>query len=247
MASSTLIKNGPLVSMRELSKIYSSGETIVKALDGIDLDICPGDYLSISGQSGCGKSTLLAMLGALDRPTSGKVLFDGVDLTELDDNKLSEVRGRIGFVFQSYNLIHNLTVQENVELSLSISNVPKEERETKASDAIDLVGLSHRVEHKPSELSGGEQQRVAIARAIARDPAYLLMDEPTGNLDSRNVIEILNLIKELNRKRGVTVVVVTHSPAVAQQADRVVSMLDGRIDTKTQVVKAKSVGKRHAR
>jgi putative ABC transport system ATP-binding protein len=247
MTSRTTIENGALVSARGLSKTYSSGETIVKALDGVDLDIYPGDYLAITGPSGCGKSTLLAMLGALDRPTAGKVLFDSFDQIELDDNRLSEVRSRIGFVFQSYNLIHNLTVQENVELSLTISNVPKEMRQTKTLDALKMVGLSNRTDHRPNQLSGGEQQRVAIARAIARDPAYLLLDEPTGNLDSKSVTDILTLLKELNGERGTTIVIVTHAPAVAQQAHRIINMLDGRIGKKARVIKSKGSVKKHAR
>jgi putative ABC transport system ATP-binding protein len=247
MTSSTLIKNGSLVSTRGLSKTYCSGVTVVKALDGVDLDIYPGDYIAISGPSGCGKSTLLAMLGALDRPTAGKLLFDSVDQAELEDNSLSEVRSQVGFVFQSFNLIQSLTVQENVELSLSVSNVPKQQREPKALEAISMVGLKKRLHHRPSELSGGEQQRVAIARAIARDPSYLLLDEPTGNLDSKSVIEILKLLKELNRDRSTTIVVVTHDPAVAQQADRVINMLDGKIETKKLVIKTKRSVKKHAR
>ena len=194
-----------LVRVQGLCKTYLSGNVKVEALAGIDLDIYPGDFLAISGRSGCGKSTLLAMLGALDRPTEGKVFIGDVDLTTLDDAGLSEIRSKIGFVFQSFNLFQNLDVVENVELGMSISNVPRAKRRSKAVFMLELVGLGDRMDHRPNELSGGQQQRVAIARALARDPAYLLLDEPTGNLDSRSAIEILRLIQQLNR-RGATIV-----------------------------------------
>jgi putative ABC transport system ATP-binding protein len=201
---------------------------MVTALASVDLEVLPGEYVAISGPSGCGKSTLLAMLGALDRPTVGKVFIGKLDLSKLDDDGLSEMRSRIGFVFQFFNLIQSLTARENVELGLSVNNISRAVRRERAENMLDLVGLRDRMDHRPYELSGGERQRVAIARALARDPKYLLMDEPTGNLDSRSVIEILDLIKELNG-RGTTIVIVTHAPTVAPQAKRQISMLDGRI------------------
>jgi putative ABC transport system ATP-binding protein len=225
-----------LVRVQDLRKTYQSGNVKVDALAGIDLEIYPGDFLAISGRSGCGKSTLLAILGALDRPTEGKVFIGDVDLTTLDDAGLSDIRSKIGFVFQSFNLFQNLDVVENVELGMSISNVPRAERRAKAVFMLDLVGLGDRMDHRPSELSGGQQQRVAIARALARDPAYLLLDEPTGNLDSRSAIEILRLIQQLNR-RGATIVMVTHDPAIARQASRSITIKDGKIDSRSTTIK----------
>jgi len=225
-----------LVRVQGLCKTYLSGNVKVEALAGIDLDIYPGDFLAISGRSGCGKSTLLAMLGALDRPTEGKVFIGDVDLTTLDDAGLSEIRSKIGFVFQSFNLFQNLDVVENVELGMSISNVPRAKRRSKAVFMLELVGLGDRMDHRPNELSGGQQQRVAIARALARDPAYLLLDEPTGNLDSRSAIEILRLIQQLNR-RGATIVMVTHDPAIARQAGRSITIKDGKIDSRSTTIK----------
>ncbi|MDW5562379.1 MAG: ABC transporter ATP-binding protein [Methanomassiliicoccus sp.] len=223
--------------MEKVRKIYQSGKVRVEALAGIDLEIRPGEYITITGPSGCGKSTLLAILGALDRPTEGKVFIGDIDLTTLDSSGLSEVRSRIGFVFQAFNLFPNLNVQENVELGMSISKVPRSIRKAKAEYVLERVGLQDRLDHQPSELSGGEQQRVAIARALARDPTYLLMDEPTGNLDSKNVNEVLRLIKQLNRQ-GTTIIMVTHDPAVAHHADKIISIKDGRIDPPKSKVKA---------
>jgi putative ABC transport system ATP-binding protein len=234
---STGAKRGsPLARTVGLRKTYRSGKASVEALAGIDLEIHAGDYLAISGPSGCGKSTLMAMLGALDRPTEGSVFIRGVDITTLDDAGLSEMRSRIGFVFQSFNLFQNLTAVENVELGMSISNVPRTYRRATAKHVLDLVDLGDRIDNQPRELSGGEQQRVAIARALARDPAYLLMDEPTGNLDSKSVTEVLKLIRNLNRQ-GTTIVMVTHDQGVARQAGRSISMLDGRIDSRSRLIR----------
>ena len=225
-----------MVRTEGLRKTYRSGKVTVEALAGIDLDVYQGDFLAISGRSGCGKSTLLAMLGALDRPTEGKVLINDIDTATLDDAGLSEMRGKIGFVFQSLNLFQNLDVVENVELGMSISNFPRNYRRAKAKHMLELVGLGDRLDHHPGELSGGQQQRVAIARALARDPSYLLLDEPTGNLDSKSAIEVLSLIKQLNRS-GTTIVMVTHDPAIARQASRSVTIRDGRIDSRSATIR----------
>jgi putative ABC transport system ATP-binding protein len=228
MYLSETVRTRTLLRAQGLRKHYRVGHSTVTALASIDLEIYPGEYLAISGPSGCGKSTLLAMLGALDRPTAGKVFIGKLDLSKLNDDGLSEMRSRIGFVFQFFNLIHSLNTRENVELGLSVNNVSRAVRRERAENMLELVGLHDRMDHRPYELSGGERQRVAIARALARDPKYLLMDEPTGNLDSNSVIEILDLIRELNY-RGTTIVMVTHAPNVALHAKRQISMLDGRI------------------
>lgn len=188
----------PLITAQGLHKSYRVGEVTVAALAGVDLEVHRGEYVAISGPSGCGKSTLLAMLGALDRPTKGKVQIKNVDLSQLDDNGLAEMRARIGFVFQFFNLLPHLTARENVELGLYVINMPHAARRTTAERLLNTVGLSERFDHRPSELSGGEQQRVAIARALARDPDLLLMDEPTGNLDSKSAQSILDLVRDLH-------------------------------------------------
>jgi len=216
------------VQANGLHKTYRVGRATVSALAGVDIAVLPGDYVAITGPSGCGKTTLLSMLGALDRPTAGRVLVGGVDLSNLDRNRMAEVRSRLGFVFQFFNLVPNLTAQENVELGMSVGKVSRWERRRRAERVLDLVNLGHRTRHKPSDMSGGEQQRVAIARALARDPAYLLLDEPTGNLDPRSAAEVLELIDELNR-RGTTIIMVTHSPSIARRAHRTLLMADGRL------------------
>jgi len=226
----------PLVRAEGLRKVYRSGRKEVEALAGIDLEIYQGDLLAISGGSGCGKSTLLAMLGALDRPTEGRIFINDIDITELDDAALSEMKGKIGFVFQSLNLFQNLDVVENVELGMSTSNFPRNYRRAKAKHMLELVGLGDCFDRRPNELSGGEQQRVAIARALARDPMYLLIDEPTGNLDPKGSIEVLSLIKKLNRQ-GTTIVMVTNDPAIARQAHRAITIRDGRIDSRSATIR----------
>jgi len=224
----------PLISAQGIHKSYRVGEVTVAALNGIDLEISQGEYVSISGPSGCGKSTLLAMLGALDRPTKGKIRIRNVDLSRLDENGLAEMRAKIGFVFQFFNLMPHLTARENVELGMYTANIPRAVRITRAEKLLSTVGLGERFEHRPSELSGGEQQRVAIARALARDPDLLLMDEPTGNLDSKSAQAILDLVLELHRQRATTIVMITHVPAIARQADRSLLMADGKIVSKQE-------------
>lgn len=212
-----------------LCKHYSVGGSEVRALDGVSLDILSGEFVTITGVSGSGKSTLMNILGCLDTPTSGTYLLDGNDVSQLDDRQLSSIRSqKIGFVFQSFNLVPTLTAQENVELPLMYRGVPKPQRRAAAAEALETVGLSDRARHRPSELSGGQQQRCAIARAIAADPAIILADEPCGNLDSRNSSEVLDILGRLNRC-GKTVVMITHDPHTAQRAQRLIRIADGHI------------------
>jgi putative ABC transport system ATP-binding protein len=188
-----------------------------------------GDFLAILGPSGSGKSTMLNLIGALDKPTAGTLMIDGVDISTLSDNQLSDLRRRVGFVFQFFNLISRFTARDNVELSLSIAGVGKSERKKRAEELLETVGLKDRINHKPTELSGGQQQRVAIARALANNPRFLLMDEPTGNIDSKTADEIMRLVKKLNEEKGVTIIMVTHDQHLAREAKRTVQMFDGEI------------------
>ena len=219
----------PVIETVNVGKTYLLGKVPVDALRGVNLRVEKGDFLAVLGPSGSGKSTLLNMIGALDKPTTGKVSIDGIDLSTLNDNALADLRQKIGFVFQFFNLIPRLTAKGNVELTLSIAGLRRAEREKHATDLLETVGLKERVDHKPAELSGGERQRVAIARALANNPKFLLMDEPTGNIDSTTAEEILDLVKRLNEDKGVTIVVVTHDQRIASQARRAVQMLDGLI------------------
>ena len=218
-----------VVQVTNVTKTYMMGEIPVSALRGVTLSVLRGDYLSILGPSGSGKSTLLNLIGALDRPTSGTVEVNGVELGSLSDNQLAEIRGQIGFVFQFFNLIPRLDAIGNVELPLTIAGVPRKQRRKRAEEMLVTVGLDGRFEHKPSELSGGERQRVAIARALITDPSFVLMDEPTGNLDSKTAVDVMNLVTELNENKGITVIVVTHDPEVGRRAHRSVRMRDGLI------------------
>ena len=188
-----------------------------------------GDFISILGPSGCGKSTLLNMLGALDKPTEGSVVINGNDVSTLNSGQLSELRREIGFVFQFFNLIPRYTARKNVEMPLIVAGVKKKERSRKSQDLLKSVGLGDRMNHKAAELSGGERQRVAIARALSNNPSFLLMDEPTGNTDSKTTEEIMEIITRLNREGGVTTIIVTHDRKVASQTNRTLEMLDGRI------------------
>ena len=200
----------PLVEVRDMGKIYNPGENEVRALDHVSLTIDQGEFVGIIGHSGSGKSTLMNMLGCLDIPTSGSYYMNGKDVSHMSDDELSDIRNvEIGFIFQGFNLIPNLTAQENVELPLIYRGVGKKEREALAQESLKMVGLAHRMDHKPSEMSGGQQQRVAIARAIAAKPPVILADEPTGNLDSRSTQEIMNILKDLH-KDGRTVILITH-------------------------------------
>ena len=220
-----------LVEVKDICKVYNPGENEVRALDHVSLSIEKGEFVAIIGQSGSGKSTLMNMLGCLDVPTYGKYYLNGQDVSALTDDEQSDIRNReIGFIFQGFNLISNLTAQENVELPLIYRGVPKKERERLAVEALKIVGLAHRMDHKPNEMSGGQQQRVAIARAIAAKPPVILADEPTGNLDSASSREILQILKELY-KGGRTVILITHDNGIAAQAKRVIRILDGKIES----------------
>ena len=217
-----------IVEAINLKKTYMLGKVPVDALRGVNLKVESGDFLSIVGPSGSGKSTLLNLIGALDKPSSGALLIDGSNISELNDNQLADLRHRVGFVFQFFNLIPRLTAIGNVELPMSIAGVSRVERKRRAEELLEAVGLKERVNHKPAELSGGQQQRVAIARALANKPSFLLLDEPTGNVDSRTAHEIMDVIKGLNGD-GVTIVMVTHDLGVAREAGRTVQMVDGKI------------------
>jgi putative ABC transport system ATP-binding protein len=223
-----------VVETINLRKTYMLGKVPVNALEGVNLKVEKGDFLAILGPSGSGKSTLLNMIGALDKPTEGKVFIEGVDVSTLNGTGLADLRRRIGFVFQFFNLIPRLTARGNVELPMSISGLSKNGRRERAKELLETVGLKERVSHKPAELSGGERQRVAIARALANNPKFLLMDEPTGNIDSKTADEIIELVKKLNDENGVTIIVVTHDQHIALQTKRSVQMLDGLI-TKEKV------------
>jgi putative ABC transport system ATP-binding protein len=212
-----------------LKKTYMLDKLPVCALNGIDLSVTKGELISILGPSGCGKSTLLNMLGALDKPTEGKVLIEGTDISSLNSGQLAVLRRKIGFVFQFFNLIPRYTAKKNVELPLIVAGMKKKERVKRSEDLLISVGLKDRMNHKATALSGGEKQRVAIARALANSPSYLLMDEPTGNTDSRTTQEIVDLIKKLNQDDKVTAIIVTHDRHVAEQTNRIIEMLDGRI------------------
>jgi putative ABC transport system ATP-binding protein len=218
-----------MLKLRQLSKLHRSGDIETTALDHIDLDIEAGEYLAVTGPSGCGKSTLLGILGLLDAPTTGEYWFDGANVAGWNEARLTHLRrGRIGFVFQSFNLIDDLSVAENIELALEYGDVPAREHRARVDEAMARLGIAHRAKHRPSQLSGGQQQRVAIARAIVSRPALLLADEPTGNLDSAHGDEVMRILRELNAE-GTTLVMVTHSAAHAAQATRTLRLLDGRV------------------
>ncbi len=219
----------PVVDLRTVRKVYNTGALAVEALRGIDLAFRAGEYISIMGPSGCGKSTLLNVLGCLDRPTTGEYHLQGIEVGGLDDDTLSHVRGRrLGFIFQSYNLIAQLSVVENIEVPLYYQGCGAGESRARAIDLAERVGLGERLHHRPSELSGGQQQRVGIARALANDPAILLADEPTGNLDSKSGGEILQLFDELHAA-GKTLILVTHDEAIGERSQRVVRLRDGEV------------------
>src|SRR5216110_3182545 len=217
-----------VIHMEALTKVFLTDEVETHALAGIDLEIKRGEYFSISGPSGCGKSTLLSILGLLDSPTDGQYVLNGKPVQDLSLSERARVRNReIGFIFQAFNLIGDLTVYENVELPLTYRGMPSAERKKRVQDALERVGMSHRMKHYPSQLSGGQQQRVAVARALSGDPLILLADEPTGNLDSANGEAVMSLLRELHQA-GSTICMVTHDPRYAEFADRTVRLFDGR-------------------
>jgi putative ABC transport system ATP-binding protein len=219
----------PLIHLENIRKVFITDEIETHALSGIHLDIQQGEYVSIAGPSGCGKSTLLAILGLLDTPSDGKFILNQHDVSNLDHSTRARIRNReIGFIFQSFNLIGDLTVFENVELPLTYRGLSAAERKQRATEALEKVGMSHRTRHYPSQLSGGQQQRVAVARALGGRPSILLADEPTGNLDSKNGDAVMDLLRQLHRE-GATICMVTHDPRFAKHADRQIHLFDGRI------------------
>lgn len=224
----------PLIRLRDVKKYFSMGKTTVRALNGVDLDIPDHSFTVIMGPSGSGKSTLLYLLGGLDRPTAGVVEFEGRHLDEMDENQLACFRRQaVGFVFQSFNLIQNMTAAENVGFPMQFAGVPPGQRATRVHCLLEQVGLSDRSQHRPAELSGGEQQRVALARALVNEPRLILADEPTGNLDTISGLTIMQLLAELHQA-GRTVVVVTHDPRMARFASHRVFLLDGRVVTEAE-------------
>ena len=223
-------KDEPLIELKGITKVYGTGQAALEALKGIDLAIYEGDFVAVMGPSGCGKSTCMNLLGCLDTPTSGQYLFRGIDIGDLSRNQRALLRRHyLGFVFQGFNLLSRTSALENVELPLVYRGIHHTERARIAHEALSAVGLSGWEHHTPSELSGGQQQRVAIARAIATSPTVLLADEPTGNLDSIRSIEIMELLTSLNRDRGITIMMVTHEPDMAEYASRTVRFRDGLI------------------
>ena len=232
----TAIPDAPAaVELRDVRKVYGTGPDPVAALDGVSLRINPGEFVAITGTSGSGKSTLMHLVGCLDTPTSGRVTVAGEDISTAGSDRLARLRNRsIGFVFQAFNLLPRLDVQRNIELPLVYAGLRRAERTRRAREAAAKVNLTNRITHRPSQLSGGQCQRVAIARALVNDPALILADEPTGNLDSANGAEVLQLLGELHRS-GRTIVLVTHDPAVAARAARVIEMSDGRIVKDTAI------------
>jgi len=224
----------PLMSMKGVTRDYKLGKTLVRALRGLDMEIAKGEVVAIMGPSGSGKSTLMHMLGALDVPTEGTAMIDGSDLKDLKESELVTFRGqKVGFVFQTFNLVQTLSALQNVELPMIFQGISKSERHRKAIDLLTKVGLAERIRHRPNELSGGERQRVAIARSLANDPEIILADEPTGNLDTESGQSILDLLKELSVNDGKTVILVTHDPEAAEIADRIITLRDGCVATES--------------
>jgi putative ABC transport system ATP-binding protein len=220
----------PVIELTGIEKIYDTGSVRVHALRNVNLEIHDGEFVAIMGTSGSGKSTLMNILGCLDRPTAGRYRMEGVDISQLDKDQRADVRNRkLGFVFQGFNLLRRTTALENVELPLIYAGVPAAERVRRGRAALATVGLAYRAESHPSQLSGGQQQRVAIARALVNNPSMLLADEPTGNLDTRTSLDVMGVFQHLNRESGITIVLVTHEPDIAEFAGRVVTVRDGRI------------------
>ncbi|MBQ4063547.1 MAG: ABC transporter ATP-binding protein [Bacteroidaceae bacterium] len=224
-----------MITLKNISKVFQTEEVETWALQNVSLQVKKGEFVAIMGPSGCGKSTLLNILGLLDNPTEGTYLLDGTDVSRMQEDERTELRkGKLGFVFQSFNLIDELTVQENIELPLLYMNVPKKERRQKVKEVVERVAMSHRAGHFPAQLSGGQQQRVAIARAVISRPHIILADEPTGNLDSKHGKEVMELLKELHRE-GTTIIMVTHSLHDANYAERIINLFDGEIVSESEM------------
>ena len=218
-----------MIKLTSVSKLYRTNDLETTALNSVDLSITDGEFVAIMGPSGCGKSTLLNIVGLIDTPSSGQCFFGDEEVSHHTEGKLAELRkGNVGFIFQSFNLIDELNVYENVELPLLYQNTPIAQRKNLVREALELVGLSPRAKHRPDQLSGGEQQRVAVARAVVNDPKLILADEPTGNLDTKNGEEVMEMLRTLN-EQGATIMMVTHSPSHGAQADRIVNLLDGKV------------------
>ncbi len=227
------MKKNILIKFNNVWKIYEMGNVKVNALRGMNLSVKEGEFLAVQGPSGSGKSTAMHMIGCLDIPTEGKIFLEGKDISKFSESDLAQTRGKkIGFVFQQFNLINTLTALENVMLPMTFQGILKEERVNKAKELLEMVGLGDRIDHKPTELSGGQQQRVAIARALSNDPQVVLADEPTGNLDSKTGMNVMNFLRDLHDKKGKTIIMVTHDSNIAKYADRTEHLMDGIIAPK---------------
>jgi putative ABC transport system ATP-binding protein len=237
----------PVISVRNLVKTYTVGEVVVRALRGCDFDVEAGEFVAVTGPSGSGKSTLMHILGCLDRPTSGQYFLDGKDVSRMSKDELAAVRNKkIGFVFQGFNLLSRTTALDNVELPLLYnggSRMKAAERHRRAMDALKIVGLGDRFHHFPNQLSGGQQQRVAIARSLINEPSIIFADEPTGNLDTRTSIEVMDIFQRLNRERGITIVLITHEVDIAEHGTRLVSFRDGRIQVDQKIAKRRDAAR----
>lgn len=220
--------NEPIIKLDDVWKIYKMGDVEVPALRGMTLDIYPHEFVAIMGPSGSGKSTAMNMVGCLDVPTKGHIYLDGKDISKMNESDLAQIRGRkIGFIFQSFNLMQNLSALENVMLPMTFQGIPRAKREETAKKLLTLVGLENRMNHKPTELSGGQQQRVAIARSLSNNPDVILADEPTGNLDSKTGVEVMEMLKKLHEEEGKTIIMVTHDKNIGSNADRIAYLKDG--------------------
>jgi len=229
-AGQAALTDPAILQLADVTRVYRLGGETVHALDGVNLTVSRGEFLAVMGRSGSGKSTLLNVVGCLDRPTSGTILLDGIDVTRLPKSELPRIRRqKLGFVFQLFNLIPTLTALENVMLPMEYAGLPEKTRRLQAQAALDAVGLADRLDHRPGELSGGQAQRVAIARALAPQPAIVLADEPTGALDSQSARAVIGLMRQFNQSRGQTFIIVTHDPQVAEQTNRIVRLSDGRV------------------